>query len=524
MKQRARSVEWIDACIQTAREQTAAKLAALRKRRRRRARPRPPIDESDRKRSKLGRALERLQTARILRSWKRDAGVSRNLEELNRERSGSARLDALVAFTRADVKAQRYKKDSRIRELLATKLCAVGAPAGRRDLLERAEKLRQAGTRGWWGVRESDGSVVIRLRDRSGLIMLDPAESRERTAELIERVTPVLLMCAKQGYEIHKAVFSEPNIPAGSLEWGKQHLFRRFTRTMLERDSSGEEIPRHFHVRHNGRTLMVDNPARKFPEIVAAFAVQEDPLARSEHHWNTHLNVILVVDPGQCTPLDRELWPQDPDDPHQVKPDPASEIPGMFSWMKVAHVWGAQVEIRRLEARASSLRRQLLEVIKYSCKTVTEKSLEKFDQAVAGENDSHRPRPRQELELSGDPDQEPQERPAPAMIDWPDARVLEWIDANKGFRRVRAWGVLYKLGKIERAGDPDDGIRWLGRIWVSPFKVTLQGDFFDALSSSWLDTGGQVPVARRPPSSQHLPRDGPRSWNTEESDDAKAFR
>jgi len=252
-------------------------------------------------------------------------------------------------------------------------------------------------------------------------------------------------------------------------------------RVILERNASGEEIPRHVAVRHNGRVFEVDNPARKFPEIVGAFAVQEDPLAINCHHWNTHLNVILIVDPGACTPLDRELWPDDPDKPGEIKRDPAADVPGMFSYMKLAHVWGCQVEIRRLDKSLSALREQLLEVIKYSCKTVSEKSLEKFEvstpaPAPVGPLASTRdPPPAPVLELTGEPcDIADARRSAPAMIDWPDHRILEWIDANKGFRRVRGWGVLYRLGKLDRPTDPDAGIQWYGRIWISPYKVTVQ--------------------------------------------------
>lgn len=401
-------------------------------------------------------------------------------------RDGLERWDGLILGLKAEQKAARHQKDARVRALTAAKLRAVARAFSRPDADVKAEKLENAGKFGVWGVRELDGSVVVRLRDRSGLIMLDPAEARERTAELIERLVPLLVACARNGLEIHKAVFSEPNIPAGSLKWGKDHLFRRFVSTILERDAKGQEIPRTLAVRHGGRWLEVDNAARKLPEIVAAFAVQEDPLAADEHHWNTHLNVILVVDPGQCSPLDRELWPEDPET-GKPKPDPAANLAGMFSYMKLRHVWGSahQVQIRWLDPSIGSLTRQLLEVIKYPGKTVTEKSLEKF---AAGSAESGENRTPPALELVC---QEAQDAPAdqgkpraPAMIDWPDARVLEWLDANKGFRRVRSWGCLYRLGKIPRATDPDEGIRWMGRIWISPFKITVQLDFI----------GGAAPV------------------------------
>lgn len=481
----ARDVAAIDRALERAREKSARMLAAPR--RRRRALPRAhPV----RRRARLAKALERLRTDRLLRAWKRDDRITRARADLDRGvDSDLRRWDAMTAGLKAEDRAKRYQVDVRVRSLLAAKLRQVAAAFDRDDVLARALKLEEAGKEGWWGQREADGSIVIRLRERSGLIMLDPADSRERTAELIERVIPLLLTCAKQGYELHKFVVTEPNIPAGSLAWGKEHLFRHFLRTVLERDSSGEEIPRTLAVRHNGRVFAVDNPARKFPEIIGAIAIQEDPLARDAHHFNTHLNVVLVIDPGQCTPLDVELWPDDPERPGEKKRDPAADRAGMFSYMKLAHVWGHQVEGRWIRPEASGLRDALLEVFKYACKTVSEKSLQKFEGSTPAPGDLQSLSPTDQvpaLELVGELAEgsaDAARRPAPAMIDWPDERVLEWLDANKGFRRVRAWGCLYKLGKLPRATDPDEGIRWLGRIWISPWKITVQSDFFDAASS-----------------------------------------
>jgi hypothetical protein len=479
-----RDLALVDASIARAREQTTLAIAKFQAKRKSKKLQRPPstIEEIEARRSKLARNLDRMKATRLLRDWRRDREMYENADLLQ-VRAIPKLVDPEAARLACEAKGARYQKDVRVRELLAAKLHQVaGGDIGRGDVARRARKLEDAGKRGHWGVRESDGSMVVRLLDRSGLVMLDPAEARERTAELIERLTPVLLECSKRGYQIHKAVFSEPNIPAGQLAWGKKHIFDRFTRTILERDTAGQ-------ARRSNRVL---------PEIVAAFAVQEDPLAGSLHHWNTHLNVILIVDPKATTPLDREHWPEDPDT-GEVKADPAAAAPGMFSYMKLQHTWGAQVEIRRLKATLGTLLQELREVIKYSCKTVSEKSLEKFERAPGTRLvDDQDPG---ELELEHvdatsavDAVTERRAR-APAMIDWSDARILEWLDANKGFRRVRAWGVLYRLGKIERTGDPDDGIRWMGRIWISTAALTVQLALTGGLTcQSWFNTGGQVPA------------------------------
>lgn len=512
---RALELAAVDALVERARAKTAELLQAARRRRRKWKRPAGPF------KSKLERSLER-RRQRILRGWKRDRAADESTADLQMQ-DGLVRWDAFTLGLKAESKAARHQKDCRVRALLAAKLRAVAQAFGRTDVDARAERLEKAGRSGWWGVRELDGSIVVRLRDRSGLIMLDPTEARERTAELTERLLPLLLECARNGLQLYKAVFSEPNIVAGSLPWGKEHIFSEFLRRILERDRKGQEIPRTLPVKHGGRWLEVPNPARKLPEIVAAFAVQEDPLAADERHWNTHLNVILVVDPGQCAPLAREDWPTDPET-GKPKRDPAADVGGMFSFMKLRHVWGSahQVEIRWLEPTTAALRRQLLEVIKYSCKTVSEKSLEKFEAARTAHAESgdvtlsdgntsseNRAPPALEL-LCQDAQDAPAEiarPPAPAMIDWPDARVLEWLDANRGFRRVRSWGCLYRLGKLPRATDPDEGIRWMGRISITPWRIIVQSDFIgrgdsfpvDSIQENKSPSGGPLPRAQSPP-------------------------
>lgn len=600
---RAPELALVDACVNRARQITMTRLAAQR------ARRRPPLPGAPG--SKLARAIARRRMTRVERFEQRDDATWSNANELARQPGGLKQLDDI--FAAGKVKAKRFQKDARIRAITAAVYRADAAEYDRPDIERRARKLENAGRMAYLGARP-DGSLVVRLRDRSGLIKDDPAESRERTAELIERLMPVLLECAKHGLELYSFVFTEPNIPAGALRWHKAQLFRDFTRRILERDSKGQEIPRTLAIKHHGRTFDVDNPARKFPEIVAAFAVQEDPLSANCYHWNTHLNVLLVVDPGQCSPLDEELWPDDPARPGERKRDPARDFAGMFSFMKLRHVWGNNVHCRRLEPNLVALRAALLEIIKYSCKTVSEKSLEKFEQrtappgmgadpekisgpghveanaaaasitpalelvvqdaadradpqrppaplelicqevenafvleeepsddqtfagnaAASGNRRQAQSRDRRDLSdrctrqpIAGGPDeeiqagarrgsaQETQKRyagvrpPAPALDAWPSARRIEWIDANDGFRRVRAWGCLYRLGKIPRATDPDEGIRWLGRLWIDPWKITVQmtflADYVDSIRENKSSLSAPRPKGQAPPRAGPVP-------------------
>lgn len=58
---------------------------------------------------------------------------------------------------------------------------------------------------------------------------------------------------------------------------------------------------------------------------------------------------------------------------------------------------------------------------------------------------------------------------APAMIDWPPDRFLEWWEAHRRFRRTRSYGCLFGESLDELSGDVEDKPRgevaWYGRLW-----------------------------------------------------------
>lgn len=53
---------------------------------------------------------------------------------------------------------------------------------------------------------------------------------------------------------------------------------------------------------------------------------------------------------------------------------------------------------------------------------------------------------------------------APALIDWPRERFMEWWEAGLRFRRTRSYGLWFKLGDPEREPDLSE-VRWRGRLW-----------------------------------------------------------
>lgn len=452
-------------------------------------------------------------------TWQRDERDARRARMADTPRAVvwsndvQAYHDALYA--RAETRAQAEVRYACIRELMAAKLERVAdwareheSPSTPRDFLTMAEQLRHARRVGYWGVNTETAEVVVRFRDRSGLTILDPSEARERQAELVRRLVPELTRLHEAGYRLYYAVASEPNVGAGSLAWGKRHLFERFRRVILGRLEDGRAA------RDGGA----------FPEIVGAFAVQEDPLAADEQSWNVHLNLVLVVDPRQATPLAPELLEQlelglrgqVEKFPERPRVDPTPR--GCLSYAKLHFAWGSdQFYVQPLEARdATKLGKSLLEVVKYAAKWVSNKQLDE----LAARADSPRgaeladacaPSKASPFTLDGGRHRGRGRPAAPGVTEWPEARVAEWIEAARRFRRVRGWGLLFRLAADDPPPDPDAAgkIRWLGRVFVSPRGVVVHAAELAFVSSAHGDKSGRDFSAATGRSPSALARAGP---------------
>lgn len=347
------------------------------------------------------------------------------------------------------------------------------------DLLLWGSKLLNARVQGHWGINTDTGARVIRYFDRSGLPLLDPSESRRNAARISRRLVPVLLRYHQAGALLYYGVASEPNVPTGTLEWGKRHLFRRVRRRIYD----------------------------AFPEVIGVFACQEDPLAADLNHWNVHINLVLVVNPWSCTRLTEATAKQlslalhgENVIPFQ-KPRAVDRTPDWrLSYAKVHHAWGSdQFRLAKLEGiDDESLGRTLREVIKYSAKMASKKEIDRRkgdgpgadDSALAADMDAgeHLPGPdrarlggadragddsrgRFELEARGVAPQARRDRaPAPPGIaEYHPRELIEYLQANRRFRRARTWGVLYRLDNyFDDDADKAGKIRWCGRVAVSP--------------------------------------------------------
>jgi hypothetical protein len=138
-----------------------------------------------------------------------------------------------------------------------------------------------------------------------------------------------------------------------------------------------------------------------FPQVRGALAVLEAPLGAARD-WHVHLNVILV---------------------HK----------GFLDWGAVRRRWHWNVEFRQLPRAPGAVGAALTELIKYAVAATVAKSA-----AHAAEGKTR----------------------APPMLEWTGAELEEWLLAFHRFRRTRAYGCLYGLGKPE--AETLGPIVWLG--------------------------------------------------------------
>lgn len=89
---------------------------------------------------------------------------------------------------------------------------------------------------------------------------------------------------------------------------------------------------------------------------------------------------------------------------------------------------------------------------------------------------------------------------APAMIDWPPERFLEWWEAHRRFRRTRSYGCLFGEALGELSGDIEDRprgeITWYGRLW---WDARSQGYAVEGARPVSLIQANKSSIGDRPP-------------------------
>lgn len=162
--------------------------------------------------------------------------------------------------------------------------------------------------------------------------------------------------------------------------------------------------------------------------ILGALVIQEDPLGK-HRDWNVHINVLFLT----------ASW---------------------FPFKELRAEWGSQLDIRRYDDFDDHGQAKLFnELIKYATRALPEKS----------EDASH--------------------SVAPAMVEWTAPEFCEWWQANKGFRRTRAYGSLHGIGKPEHDAVMPEV--WLGRLDYAQgrYKVHMRRTNLRELAAEQLDKG-----------------------------------
>ena len=160
------------------------------------------------------------------------------------------------------------------------------------------------------------------------------------------------------------------------------------------------------------------NKQKAFPEIIGDLVIMEAPLA-ADGKWNVHLNVLLVTE----------------------RPFHA----GLYE--RIRRAWKFNCFMRPVSGDAGEIARAFNELLKYGMRAVPEKSHSKASQHATD---------------------------APAMIEWPAERFVEWFEAQQGFKRTRTYGCLY--GEEVPKPEPQslDGVVWLGSMTLAPTFFRVQ--------------------------------------------------
>lgn len=299
--------------------------------------------------------------------------------------------------------AQMWLDHARVRKAEADYLEHTVFPAiGNPEYLRLANTLREARPMAFWGVDPIDEQGVVQWVNRAGQVKLCPDDARADQQRAVKLYTDRIVELGDQGHVIRFGVLTMPNAPQWHLRACLDATFLRFRREIMYARTDGKIARR------------VDDPKRRFPDLVGAWACLETPLSARHAHertasWNVHLNVLLVFKPGS--------WP-----PYQA----------------LNEAWGAWTHYQKVQAGSrDAASAAIRELIKYPMKAVSLKTLEK-----ASSGKSH----------------------APPMIEWPAECFDEWWRAHKGLRRTRAWGALHGCTAPEFEKRDPDRCDWIGRI------------------------------------------------------------
>lgn len=376
--------------------------------------------------------------------------VAREQVEAERQIEGQHWLDAtmndvehiIASAGQMELKLPKMAQRALARDRIAQFWQDVVAPfANTRKEATVHEKMKICRRSARVGILPS-GKMMLQWDEKAGLPLYDPDDAREEAMRLARRQVPPLLELLKRpGYRAYYLCGTAPNSPRGELAEGMTSLYAKWNR--LIRGCKRKRSP-------------------LFP-IEGAVTVMESPLGR-HRDWHPHLNVIVVCN-------------------------------GWLDFKELRKWWHWNIEMRPIDGHPASIERAFREIIKYSCRTVSEKSLAK-SQSENPDDGLHRicgAAERGAADLPGrcgdalHPDaisaresagartaaacavgRDEREAPnsqtgqAPAMEKWSALEALEFHRAHQRFRRTRTYRALFGLPKPTPLDK--SGIEWIGTL------------------------------------------------------------
>lgn len=308
-----------------------------------------------------------------------------------------------------------------------------------RALGELPEKLRNCRDHGMVGLTAA-GDVKHHWPSKCNQSKICAHEARGEAMRLTDRYLQPLFsyLADHQRARLQYLVISPRNVPIGELAEAKRDLFKAYSAV-------------------NRRALTKN--------VVGGVVVQEDPLGRGAASWNVHLNALIVVEGHFSWKAYRRAFADElgqADVQIEFIDEREMQRRTLAKLRRQAHAAG---EPLRLPGRIEVIQAAFMELIKY----VTKIAGSDHAGIAAGQSGGA-------LQASTGADLENAKLPlaeARPMDQWPGGLWFEWWMANKGFRRSRSYGVLYRV--CDRCGsyhhseikcplepEPAPFVEWIG--------------------------------------------------------------
>lgn len=313
-------------------------------------------------------------------------------------------------------RAKRRKAELALADYIEKKVVPLGLDSKIPEIPLKLRACRQSGVVGI----NPDGRHLVMWDNKCNLSKLCPDEAREESKRLATRYLPEVerLLRDNPRMSFQYAVFTKQNVPAGELWEGKREMFKDFSNLRRR---------------------------KCFGAVKGVLAVQEDPLAADLKSWNVHINALLLVD-------------------------------GRFDWGEVRREWGGNVQfisaaemVHRTKAKLKARGQDVSKMDRTTVLVHAFNEICKYSAKMTGEGEGDAPESSSKvsqddsIDLLGDTIAKPLKK-AQGMVGWPPRRWHEWWHSNKGFRRSRSYGCLYRFDESDSEKMDMSLVEWVGKL------------------------------------------------------------